>query len=89
MLRPSSPSAKAPRSRSASPSSSLFVAAWAFATLGGYVSKTFLADPITMLRDGWELLTRFGFAYDIGMTDLARGRRLRHRRRSSPCRSAS
>src|SRR5215207_7966340 len=46
----------------------VFVAAWAFATLGGYVSKTFLADPITMLRDGWELLTRFGFAYDIAMT---------------------
>src|SRR5215217_4745941 len=46
----------------------VFAAAWAFATLGGYVSKTFLADPITMLRDGWELLTRFGFAYDIGMT---------------------
>ena len=46
----------------------LFVAAWAYATLGGYVSKTFLADPITMLKDGWELLTRFGFAYDIAMT---------------------
>lgn len=46
----------------------LFVAAWAFATLGGYVSPTFLADPVTMVRDGWELLTRFGFAYDIGMT---------------------
>src|SRR3712207_9187024 len=46
----------------------VFVAAWAFATLGGYVSKTFLADPVTMLRDGWTLLTRFGFAYDIGMT---------------------
>ena len=68
MPRRSSPSAKAPRSRSASPSSSLFVAAWAFATLGGFVSKTFLADPLTMLRDGWELLTQFGFAYDIGMT---------------------
>src|SRR5919205_966775 len=46
----------------------LFVAGWAFATLGGYVSKTFLADPITMLRDGWELLTRFGFSYDIAIT---------------------
>jgi NitT/TauT family transport system permease protein len=46
----------------------LFVAAWAFATLGGYVSKTFLADPITMLQDGWTLLTRFGFAFDIGVT---------------------
>ena len=46
----------------------LFVAAWALATLGGFVSRTFLADPLTMLWDGWELLTRFGFAYDIGMT---------------------
>jgi NitT/TauT family transport system permease protein len=46
----------------------VFVAAWAFATLGGFVSRTFLADPITMLQDGWTLLTRFGFAYDIGMT---------------------
>ena len=46
----------------------VFVAAWAFATLGGYVSKTVLADPVTMVRDGIELLTRFGFAYDIAMT---------------------
>src|SRR4051794_22094909 len=46
----------------------LFVAAWAFATLGGFVSRTFLADPATMLRDGWDLVTRFGFLHDIGMT---------------------
>lgn len=46
----------------------LFVAAWALATNGGYVSKTFLADPVTMLEDGWELMTRFGFAHDIAMT---------------------
>jgi NitT/TauT family transport system permease protein len=46
----------------------VFVAAWAFATLGGYVSKTFLADPVTMLRDGWTLLAEHGFALDIGMT---------------------
>ena len=46
----------------------LFVSAWAAATLGGFVSKTFLADPLTMLEDGWTLLTRFGFAHDIGMT---------------------
>ena len=46
----------------------LFFALWAVATLGGYVSKTFLADPITMVKDGWILLTKFGFAYDIGMT---------------------
>ena len=46
----------------------VFVAAWAFATLGGFVSKTFLADPITMVGDGWELLTVHGFALDIGVT---------------------
>lgn len=46
----------------------LFVAAWAFATLGGYVSKTFLADPLTMVQDGYVLLTRFGFVEDIAVT---------------------
>ncbi len=46
----------------------LFFAVWAFATLGGYVSKTFLADPITMLRSGWTLLAEQGFAKDIGFT---------------------
>ena len=46
----------------------LFVAAWAVATFGGYVSKTFLADPLTMLADGFVLLTRFGFLNDIGVT---------------------
>ena len=46
----------------------LFFAAWAFATLGGFVSKTFLADPITMLKSGWTLLAEQGFAKDIGYT---------------------
>jgi NitT/TauT family transport system permease protein len=46
----------------------LFVAAWAFATVGGYVTPTFLADPVTMVREGWELLAKHGFARDIGMT---------------------
>lgn len=46
----------------------LFFAAWAVATLGGYVSKTFLADPITMVKDGWLLLMKFGFAEDIAIT---------------------
>lgn len=46
----------------------LFVVVWAIATFGGYVSKTFLADPLTMLNEGWELLTKFGFLTDIGMT---------------------
>jgi NitT/TauT family transport system permease protein len=46
----------------------IFFASWAFATLGGYVSSTFLADPITMVLDGWQLLTKFGFAGDIAVT---------------------
>ena len=46
----------------------LFFAVWAFATLGGFVSKTFLADPITMLKSGWSLLAEQGFAKDIGFT---------------------
>ena len=46
----------------------LFVAVWAWATFGGYVSKTFLANPLTMLQEGWDLLTKHGFLFDIGMT---------------------
>jgi len=46
----------------------VFVALWAFATMGGFVSKTFLADPLTMVRDGWSLLADHGFALDIGVT---------------------
>jgi len=46
----------------------LFFAAWALATLGGFVSKTFLADPITMVEEGWLLLTQHGFLADIGVT---------------------
>jgi NitT/TauT family transport system permease protein len=45
----------------------LFFAAWAAATLGGFVSKTFLADPLAMVHSGWTLLAN-GFARDIGMT---------------------
>ena len=46
----------------------LFVAAWGWATLGGYVSRTFLADPLTMVEEGYSLLVRYGFVYDIGIT---------------------
>jgi NitT/TauT family transport system permease protein len=46
----------------------LFIAGWAFATFGGYVSPTFLADPASMLREGWNLLTQHGFLFDIGVT---------------------
>ena len=46
----------------------LFVAVWAFFTLGGFVSPTFLASPVTMLEEGIRLFTEFGFAKDVGMT---------------------
>ena len=46
----------------------VFVSAWAALTFGGFVSKTFLADPLTMLRSGWTLLAQMGFAHDIVMT---------------------
>ena len=41
---------------------------WSLATFGGLVQKTFLADPVAMLRSGWTLLAEMGFAKDIGMT---------------------
>ncbi len=46
----------------------LFFAVWSVATFGGFVQKTFLADPIAMFRSGYTLLTEYGFAKDIGMT---------------------
>ncbi|XAH23920.1 ABC transporter permease [Xylophilus sp. GW821-FHT01B05] len=46
----------------------LFFAVWAAFTLGGYVSPTFLASPVTMLREGWLLFTEYDFIHDIGMT---------------------
>jgi len=46
----------------------LFFAIWAAATFGGFVSRTFLADPLTMLHEGWALFAVHGFAFDVGMT---------------------
>src|SRR3954469_9829699 len=46
----------------------LFVLGWSLATFGGFVSRTFLADPLTMLREGWTLFAQFGFAKDVGIT---------------------
>ena len=46
----------------------VFVAVWSLATFGGFVSKTFLANPLMMLKSGWLLLAEMGFAVDIGMT---------------------
>ena len=46
----------------------LFVLLWAAVTFGGLVPKTFLADPLQMLASGWNLLVKYNFSYDIGMT---------------------
>ena len=46
----------------------LFVALWSAVTFTGFVSKIFLADPLTMVKSGYTLLTEMGFAKDIGMT---------------------
>ena len=67
-MKPLSPVAPGPRLGLGILFFVVFFALWAFATLGGFVSKTFLADPITMVRSGWTLLAEQGFAKDIGMT---------------------
>jgi ABC-type nitrate/sulfonate/bicarbonate transport system permease component len=36
----------------------LFVAVWAAATFGGFVSKTFLADPVTMVKQRLDAADR-------------------------------
>jgi len=46
----------------------LFVAAWSIATFGGFVSRTFLADPLTMLQEGYALFAQHGFIKDVGVT---------------------
>ncbi|HET7413557.1 MAG TPA: ABC transporter permease [Pararhizobium sp.] len=46
----------------------IFVAFWTWMTLGGYVSRVFLANPWSMLEDGWRLLVEDNFAFDIGVT---------------------
>ena len=46
----------------------LFFALWAAVTLGGVVSATFLADPITMAREGYALFAKHGFIKDVGLT---------------------
>src|SRR5213080_4995317 len=46
----------------------LFVAARGVATFGGFVSPTFLADPLTMFREGYTLFAKYGFAKDVALT---------------------
>jgi len=46
----------------------LFVALWSVATFGGFVQRLFLADPLTMVSEGYNLIVRYGFSFDIMMT---------------------
>lgn len=46
----------------------LFVVVWALFTLGGFVSPTFLASPVTMVKEAVLLFTEYNFSHDIGMT---------------------
>ena len=48
----------------------IFIGTWSFFTFGAhpYVSPTFLAGPVAMLKEGWSLLVDLGFIKDIGMT---------------------
>src|SRR5947207_6772707 len=46
----------------------LFVAAWGVATFSGFVSPTFLADPLTMLREGYTLFAKYRFARNVAFT---------------------
>jgi NitT/TauT family transport system permease protein len=46
----------------------LFFLVWGVATLGGFVNRTFLADPLSMVGSGWTLLVVHGFYADIGVT---------------------
>jgi NitT/TauT family transport system permease protein len=46
----------------------VFFLVWGVATLGGFVNRTFLADPLSMVGSGWTLLTVHGFYADIGVT---------------------
>jgi NitT/TauT family transport system permease protein len=46
----------------------VFVLVWSAFTLGGFVSPTFLASPVTMAKEAWLLFTEYNFIHDIGMT---------------------
>ena len=46
----------------------LFVAGWAWLTFGGHVAHIFLADPLSMVTDGWRLIVEDNFLLDILIT---------------------
>jgi len=66
-MKPLTPVRPRAGSRSASPSSCCSSPSGR-GDLRGFVSRTFLADPLTMLREGWALFAEHGFAFDVGMT---------------------
>jgi NitT/TauT family transport system permease protein len=68
VLKPLEPVSPAARVALGAAFFALFVALWSAATFGGWVSPFFLADPLTMVAEGVNLLVRFGFAYDIAVT---------------------
>jgi NitT/TauT family transport system permease protein len=68
VLKPLEPVSPAARVALGAAFFALFVGLWSAATFGGWVSPFFLADPLTMVAEGVNLLVRFGFAYDIAVT---------------------
>ena len=54
----------------------VFVAVWSLATFGGFVQKTFLADPLAMLQSGWTLLAKNYYQW---VQQQAAGRQLQNR----------
>lgn len=45
-----------------------FFALWGLVTYSGWVSPTFLADPVTAFTTGVELFTKYSFHIDVGLT---------------------
>jgi NitT/TauT family transport system permease protein len=68
MLKPLVPVGRAARVSLGLAFFAVFFLLWGVATLGGFVDRTFLADPLTMLVSGWRLLAVHGFYMDIGVT---------------------
>jgi len=46
----------------------VFGAAWWTITAIGAVPSQFLASPAETVAAGWQLFTKFGFSYDVGLT---------------------
>ena len=68
MMRPLVPISPAARAGLGLLFFALFVTVWSLATFGGFVPRIFLADPLTMVAEGWDLMLRQNFATDIAVT---------------------